>query len=283
MNPIFSRTMMWTVHGLLVTTLLCGVGCGEETKYETTRIEPDVANGNPNTPPGTMPPHHTVMEPSSIVEEDPEPSDGLEPDPSVYEEPEYPDLLPEEPLLQREDGFLEGEGTCREGAIESWDCEGEGYGVLSCTQEGMYDGGECLGQGDSGLLAQHQRLLVGTWEGVVETPWTSPSAVAMVFRSNGSYSAVNLEGGSALYYGTDEDHPSKVWELVDIRANGSSQGDITIYFGSSGSQNREMIDKVQFDEHGWIVSFEVWTRSGYGPIEFQLRRIGPETPSPFSE
>src|SRR5262249_15221344 len=118
--------------------------------------------------------------------------------------------------------------------------------------------------------------MVGTWQGCVTTPtgWVPKYWVTMTFRSDGTYSARSdevLDGQHmiAMYYGTDEDSPDKVWHLVDVHADGTASGTIDIVF-DVGSVNRDDIRQIRL--MGDKLQFEYWHFNTYGPVIFQLKR-----------
>ena len=99
----------------------------------------------------------------------------------------------------------------------------------------------------------------------------------MAFRADGTYSAASpetLDGAKmiAMYYGIDEDSANKRYQLNDFQDNHQAIGDIDIDFGG-GSTNRGDLRHVTL--MGDKLEFEVFHRSVYGPIVFQLSRTAP--------
>ena len=116
--------------------------------------------------------------------------------------------------------------------------------------------------------------MVGSWHGCVDTPWVPTYWVEMTFRADGTYSSVAnevLDGSSqpAMYYGTDDDDPGKVWRIDDLQASGLGVGIIDIVFGGD-SVNRDAISAIRL--MGDRLEFEMMHRGAYGPLVFQLVR-----------
>jgi hypothetical protein len=117
--------------------------------------------------------------------------------------------------------------------------------------------------------------VVGTWEGCVRTPWLAPYFVTMTLRADGTYSATSsevLDGQDmiAMYYGMDDDAPSKRYHLADMLDDGLGVGEIDVVF-DVGSVVRGDLRNVRF--MGERLAFEFFHRSEYGPVTFELRRV----------
>ena len=130
-------------------------------------------------------------------------------------------------------------------------------------------------------LAEIKEFMVGEWIGNVTTPWVEPQNVVFKFEADGAYSGRVLTAtnravpyefwGSALYYGTDADHASKVYNIYDIQADGKATADITIYF-HVGSTNVDRLRHIAFSPSGNYLEFELWHHMTYGPVRYRLTR-----------
>lgn len=136
----------------------------------------------------------------------------------------------------------------------------------------------------SGAPEAHPRsAMIGSWRGVVHTPWTTPYLVELTFAEDGHYSASTPELGDcapAFYYGTDDDSPLKQWRVDDSPGVTSGEIDIAfdyrtesgeIEYGLPGWQGR--LSAIERDASGAGLRFEFSTSTGYGPLRFDLRRV----------
>jgi hypothetical protein len=116
--------------------------------------------------------------------------------------------------------------------------------------------------------------VVGTWKGCVTTPWLPMYQVTVTLRADGTYSAhtsevLDFNRMIAMYYGTDDDLPTKVYAVLDLQDSRLGVGQIDIAFDldpavRDGLRNiRLMGDKLEFE----MFHFEQ-----YGPITFRLYR-----------
>ncbi len=116
--------------------------------------------------------------------------------------------------------------------------------------------------------------MIGTWQGCVSTPWEDPTLVQLSFKTDGTYTSKLLDTskskfGSALYYGTDDNHPSKQYEIYDVQDNGLASGDINIYFDSGSTTTSLFYDLKSSGNH---LEFSFLHRNQYGPLEVQLTK-----------
>jgi hypothetical protein len=116
--------------------------------------------------------------------------------------------------------------------------------------------------------------VVGTWKGCVTTRWTPMYEVTVTLRDDGTYSATTTEvlDGSpmvAMYYGTDDDYPSKVYALNDLQDSLLGVGQIDLAFGPEPAM-RDGLRNVRL--MGDKLEFELFHMEQYGPITFQLYR-----------
>jgi hypothetical protein len=115
--------------------------------------------------------------------------------------------------------------------------------------------------------------MVGTWEGIVMTPWTPTYPVTVTFEADGSYRARCLTSGCvAFYYGTDEDAPAKRYMVNDIRSDGLGVGEISIAFDVSGTTTPGELLGIALGPDRDTLSFDFYHRRSYGPIGFRLHR-----------
>ena len=124
-----------------------------------------------------------------------------------------------------------------------------------------------------------QELIVGSWNGDVTVPagWSPITDFWVEFRPDGSYSAGSSSspGGPAFYYGSDDDHPDKVYSVLGKYPNDQpGRGWITIVW-DVGTTQRGSLENVRFSEAGDRLQFEFWrTWSGrYGPVVYDLARL----------
>jgi hypothetical protein len=120
-------------------------------------------------------------------------------------------------------------------------------------------------------LGELRDSIVGTWSGCVTTPWVQPYWVTITFRDDGTYSSYALAGSAlpALYYGSDEDSPEKVYEINDLQDDMDGVGQIDIFFWA-GNVNRGDLRNIAL--MGNKLEFEFFHRSEYGPLTYQLYR-----------
>lgn len=131
--------------------------------------------------------------------------------------------------------------------------------------------------------------IVGSWRGIVTTPWVPDYEVSFWFDAAGHY------GGScavlsdqccvALYYGTDRDCDLKRYSIDDATLSGKVTGTIDVAFyapdapdgcylaGWQGELSNVAVD-ADFDR----LRFDFKTSDGYGPVHFELERVVKEDP-----
>jgi hypothetical protein len=120
--------------------------------------------------------------------------------------------------------------------------------------------------------------MVGAWTGQVNTPWTPPYQVEFVMWNDMVYSCHKLSYyPSCFYYGHDYESPQKTINLIDIKTNGETWGEIEIYWSypSSGSTTRGSLEHLVLSDNNTQLRFEFWSTWGsgrYGPIVFRLTR-----------
>lgn len=120
-------------------------------------------------------------------------------------------------------------------------------------------------------LSELQEGVLGTWSGCVTTPWVPRYWVTLTFRADGTYSSDAWKGSDepALYYGSDEDSPEKVYELDNLYDDLEGIGQIDIYFWP-GNVNRGELRNIAL--MGDKLSFEFFHRGQYGPLTYELWR-----------
>jgi len=123
-------------------------------------------------------------------------------------------------------------------------------------------------------LAELQAGVVGVWGGCVTTPWVPPYWVTITLRGDGTYSSVAIKGAGepAMYYGSDEDFPEKLYELNDLQDSLKGIGQIDIVFWP-GDVNRGELRNIKL--MGDRLEFEFFHRGDYGPLTYRLYRIAP--------
>jgi hypothetical protein len=113
--------------------------------------------------------------------------------------------------------------------------------------------------------------MVGTWTGLVTTPWVPPYQVRMNFTADGHYAAHCLMPGCvAFYWGSDADSPDKVYDIQGIALDGKARGEIVIWF-DGGDINHGVLRNIQLTQQSTALTFELW-QDPYGPLKFELRR-----------
>jgi hypothetical protein len=123
--------------------------------------------------------------------------------------------------------------------------------------------------------------IVGSWHGVVTTPWVDPYEVTAEFGADGHYSAKCIANSDdccvAFYYGTDKDTPIKTYTIEDATLSGNVTGTIAIafdygtFFDTPGWQGE--LSHVEIDADGNRARFDFETSDGYGPVHFELERV----------
>ena len=106
------------------------------------------------------------------------------------------------------------------------------------------------------------------------TPWVSPYSVTITFRAEGTYSGVagkDSDGQPAFYHGSDDDSAEKRYELNDLHDDLEGVGQIDIWFGPKNT-NRGDLRNIRL--MGNALEFEFFHRGEYGPVTFQLYRVG---------
>jgi hypothetical protein len=131
------------------------------------------------------------------------------------------------------------------------------------------------------LLADVQSTMVGVWQGLVQTPWTTPYRVELSFTADGQYSSRCTEMPAsccvAFYYGTDNSTPLKQYRVDDVTLTGNVIGEIDVPFdygdsyGLPGWQGE--LSHIERDASGNRLRFEFATNSGYGPLQFDVERV----------
>jgi hypothetical protein len=116
--------------------------------------------------------------------------------------------------------------------------------------------------------------IVGTWKGCVTTAWTPMYEVTITLRGDGTYSATSaelLDGYQmvAMYYGSNDDFPTKVYAINDFQDSKLGVGQIDVAFGPEPAV-RDSLRNVRL--MGDKLEFELFHMEQYGPITFKLYR-----------
>jgi len=131
------------------------------------------------------------------------------------------------------------------------------------------------------LLAGVQAAMPGRWQGLATSPWTTPYRVEIGFTADGHYSGRCTELSSdcclAFYYGSDDDSPIKRYRVEDATLSGNVFGEIDVAFayddeyGLPGWQGE--LTNIRRDASGNGLRFSFSRSDGYGPVEYDLRRV----------
>ncbi|MEZ4923549.1 MAG: hypothetical protein R2780_10285 [Crocinitomicaceae bacterium] len=129
---------------------------------------------------------------------------------------------------------------------------------------------------DPADLNSMELAFAGTWEGMVETPWTSPYHVQLTFNPNDTYSGFSTNSTyPAFYYGTDANSPDKVYDLTttyNYNNQLAASGTIDIVF-SVGTVNQDEILNVRFHDNLDSLRFDFIHQGQYGPLKYELNRM----------
>jgi hypothetical protein len=124
--------------------------------------------------------------------------------------------------------------------------------------------------------------MVGSWHGVVTTPWVSPYEVTVSFRADGTYSGQCVWQSNvcceAFYYGTDDDSSLKRYALDTINTSKAVSGTIDIIYGGRGvayyeSGYQGYLRNLRLNAGASRMQFEFWYGTDYGPLVFDLERV----------
>ena len=120
-------------------------------------------------------------------------------------------------------------------------------------------------------------LIVGIWAGEVTVPsmWSPITDCRIEFRADGSYSASSSGPTPAFYYGTNEDHPDKAYEVFGSHPSQEpGSGWITIVW-DDGTTRQGRLDNIRLSEDGNRLEFEFWnTWSGVdNPVVYDLAQL----------
>jgi hypothetical protein len=163
-----------------------------------------------------------------------------------------------------------GPMTCVPGRSEACTCATGATGAQVCRADGTFDPCVCVS-------SEFQRIrdgMVGTWMGQQSNPWTAPYQVRITFTADGHYSAHCAQASCpdpVFYYGSDDDSPLKIYELVDLHQNGTADGRIMLFFGPNNAQWKTL-DALYVSLDGQHLTFEFWN-GDYGPLVFNLTRV----------
>ena len=98
--------------------------------------------------------------------------------------------------------------------------------------------------------------------------------VTVTLREDGTYSAAStevLDGTDmiAMYYGTDDDYPAKLYAINDFQDSQLGIGQIDVVFGPEPASRDELRNvRLMGDQ----LEFELFHMEQYGPVTFQLYR-----------
>lgn len=152
----------------------------------------------------------------------------------------------------------------------------DGTPWIGLVPSGCASGGYQEGPGTAATLDDLKAGMVGTWTGCVSTRWADTYQVTLTFRADGTFSGRALTVPSthqplaALYWGSDQDLPSKTYVMHDLQDDGTGRGEIVIasYAGDSGRGDIKNLRLM-----GNSLTFELFQGS-YGPVTYRLSRAG---------
>jgi hypothetical protein len=151
-------------------------------------------------------------------------------------------------------------------------CPDGQQGTQWCRVDGTVGACQCAGPDETDRLRRIQLGMLGRWQGTRTTVWDGTYPVEVEFFENARYTAHCLTGCVALYYGTDDDSPEKIYEVFDVRANDTGQGTIVVFFATNNT-NVDRLDLIDVSEDENLLSFEVWHGDVRNPITFDLERM----------
>lgn len=154
---------------------------------------------------------------------------------------------------------------------------GQAPGRQTCRSDATLGCCQCPQPTEPEQLACLDRGVVGTWQGVVTTPWQPPYRVQLILRADGSYASTCLEPDCVVfYYGEDGDRQGREHDLFDVRADGRGVGRFSVVWSNGGRQLGDL-DNLRLDASEQTLDFDFWNSWGggrRGPIQFSLQRQG---------
>jgi len=161
-------------------------------------------------------------------------------------------------------------GTCAAGSTLPCTCDNGMSGSLVCLPSQVYS--ECVC--GTPALMRVRNGFIGTWTGTA-TAFGNTWPVTFTFDSYTHYSAKSLQAGiSALYYGSDDDSPLKLYNITDLQANGDANGTIVIYF-SANDTNLDNLQGIELSADGSHLQFYFMHFGANGPLQYDLQRVTP--------
>ena len=118
--------------------------------------------------------------------------------------------------------------------------------------------------------------IVGTWQGVVDTPWVPDYHCQITFNDNLTYSVKSVDSTPVLYYGDDADSACKTYRVTDMNDDGTATGEIAItwdYTNDCGDTSLDQLRRISFSNGYNTLHFEFWHFDHYGPVVFDLTRV----------
>ncbi len=172
-------------------------------------------------------------------------------------------------------GILPPPRECTPGTQVSCPCA-QGTGLQGCRSDGTLGCCQCPQPTEREQLACMDQGVIGTWQGVVTTPWRPPYRVQLILRDDGTYASTCLDADCVVfYYGTDGDREGREYDLFDVRSDGRGVARFAVVW-SSRSQQWGDVDNLRLDADDQTLDFDFWNTWGdgrRGPIQFSLQRV----------
>lgn len=131
-------------------------------------------------------------------------------------------------------------------------------------------------------MNQYNTFLPGDWFGYTSTPWTCDYSIKVKILANGNYIDTTTSTSClhqtedvflpAFYYGITDTSSLKNISLSNISSSGYANGQITIDFGPSGTNQYELRYIKFMDEENLFIEF--WHNTN-GPLRYYLTKHRP--------
>src|SRR5262249_30712176 len=116
-------------------------------------------------------------------------------------------------------------------------------------------------------------VVAAHWAGMAGSPWGPPFPGDINVPAGGADSADCLESSCiALYYGSDQDDPGKMYAIDAVDSVGRGFGNIDIFF-QPNDYNTDVLGDIEVSEDLTSLTFLYTHYEGgsvYGPIEYRL-------------
>ena len=169
-----------------------------------------------------------------------------------------------------------GPEACNPGEVIRCACPPSSSGQQFCRSDGTLGCCWCPNQSESDRLMCLRQAMVGTWRGVITTPWQPSYTANVEFRADGTYaSQCDTPDCTTFYYGEDGAQGGREYELFDVRPNGNGVGRLSVVFGGGNAQWGDL-DNVEVSEREDRLEFNfwnTWSNRRLGPINAVFGRI----------